>query len=1585
MIRANVSPFVVYNTQNIKTPQTLIPIPSNQIIRKDKDVTLFIEAYQKLYIFTKKRKFISGDISTDGRLFINRKIYPNRYNNYTYTNPYSQLIAIKLNNMDINSSFYTTINTSAINLIKPKEINISKDSVDVISKITLTSQRYFRLKANQTISFDLDKNGTLELSIAKEISPIYNLSPHRQRLKITINRVKKYIEALNSTSHSYINNINHKAITSASKHFFILDKSKHHIIIKAEEDTLISAKIYHKNIFYKQNDIHLNWITDKSFDFINQPIWFNSKIDNGLDRFHHLDKLQNEIIDTRQKIALNIASKKSVFYKQIYPITFDKQGYEIKYRYSNPSLYLSDKSNIISDLSSSYRYNYLNNIKDGTFFDVPIYKKIENRDISVRLEQIYFRTRGYILDKSLKAEVSNFVAHLHNYKHIYLYGHTDSTASNNYNQKLSLNRAKSIKEEMIKLGIPQKDITIDYLGESNQRIKTTDNKIEDGNRRVEIKVVYPSKIYHKLQYNFRSTLQNDTYLNVTILSNDKKTKKLYITTDKGKRLTLNYVYNENLDSFRVDNSQKEYSQRDKSIVAILKNSKELEFKKNTGSLSVKIPKNTKYITILRGNNSKFKVSLKILENSRYKDTIFNLTHNYKNTYNKFYKSLHTKVNKKFNPWYEHTHPLRLLLLSNIKTAQNNLTKANISNISTINYAKRLYQSKDNMASKQIAKHGIFRGLNQKIISLSHNLLLDMSKSNAEKLLYESAYFYKTASSSSLEKIASILQDENKNSYALDTLLLLPHTPNILKKICHISLIENRFNIYKNLCNKNNTNFINLKKEAIKNNINRFRVTNRDYKVLNYQGKKTLYSKDRNLYFTMYRVTNTHPLEIDIDANTMVAFDIRFDTNTTKYQWLKIEELNRVYHYPLTNFAISKTLKILPEKRDVSSANHLALTFGKGRHKIRLSAYEKPILVYIKSKKAKLKDIRPLSKQILKTSTYSPYKFLTMRDKDNIPYASALLWNYLFENLYYRRNAQGEAFLLKEKSKDRDINNILSIVLKYSSFKPYLSLEAPLGFYDVPIPVWSPSSVIEKNRLPLITNLSTFDIVLHGHIKKIIHLDGEEDFTIEVKAFYTKYFPTQTISFYIICDDKKPKIIHINPKTQTYKHTFHIPSGRHSMKIGLLNPLSSQYLAFNLCEDGEPIEREVSKRYFASSHENPIVVRDVGSKLILIEEIDGDNIVHKSYKFYPKEKEFSLKVLPSLSSSEGLFRISKLEFNPLKKLSSHLSIASKLNIPLDNREPRVERIFKKDTNQSKTRQQKYIPIEYHTPTLALEFKNSSIRLGSIDSNSKLTTNVSEIGVYWSSRINKNLYLQAHYFARLYTNPLYGLKHKAYIKLPYLPNLYSIIDINAYLQKNNNYLFKHINVKSEIYKTDKISKDISHTYGLGGFKRFLDYDKSNKSNLDPQIYSKYKLQHQYGIFAKYNLLYNLYDDIKIGLKSSAHTNEDIKTIDNIKMTLNIFKHIKDFDIKLSFDSWNYFKDRDRKKNYNMKRIGASIKFDRFINTNRLHIESGAKYDFTAKSPEFSFSMVWNFSKNRRYYNLFPNKKIFNPLKRRLNDER
>lgn len=69
---------------------------------------------------------------------------------------------------------------------------------------------------------------------------------------------------------------------------------------------------------------------------------------------------------------------------------------------------------------------------------------------------------------------------------IVVIGHADSTGSDPLNDKLSLQRANAIREEMIKRGIPAADIVAEGRGKREPVVKTGEGVAEARNRRVEI-------------------------------------------------------------------------------------------------------------------------------------------------------------------------------------------------------------------------------------------------------------------------------------------------------------------------------------------------------------------------------------------------------------------------------------------------------------------------------------------------------------------------------------------------------------------------------------------------------------------------------------------------------------------------------------------------------------------------------------------------------------------------------------------------------------------------------------------------------------------------------------------------------------------------------------------------------------------------------------------------------------------------------------------------------------------------------------------------------------------------------------------
>jgi hypothetical protein len=213
----------------------------------------------------------------------------------------------------------------------------------------------------------------------------------------------------------------------------------------------------------------------------------------------------------------------------------------------------------------------------------------------------------------------------------------------------------------------------------------------------------------------------------------------------------------------------------------------------------------------------------------------------------------------------------------------------------------------------------------------------------------------------------------------------------------------------------------------------------------------------------------------------------------------------------------------------------------------------------------------------------------------------------------------------------------------------------------------------------------------------------------------------------------------------------------------------------------------------------------------------------------------------------------------------------------------------------------------------------------------------------------------------------------------------LDANAYFQTNNHYLFKAFELKAQLYQKKALNNHWSHKYGAGIFKYFLDYDNPSAEVLDPLVYSRYKRDHQQGVYALYQLMYFPYDDLGFSFKSRLSSNEAFSIIDHAKMQVNFYHHFHPFNLKINYDKYYYIEDRNRPKSYSFDKLGASIRFEHFIKNNRLELEATSNYTFSTQNSQLSLSMIWYLSQNKRFYHFAPEEKIFNTLKLRLEDEK
>lgn len=103
---------------------------------------------------------------------------------------------------------------------------------------------------------------------------------------------------------------------------------------------------------------------------------------------------------------------------------------------------------------------------------------------------VYFEEGKDELTVESRVEFENILAELRGRgaPDVVVIGHTDRLAADDYNDRLSLQRAQRVREELTRLGIPPGRIQAAGRGEREPLIPTADGVAEPRNRRVEINV-----------------------------------------------------------------------------------------------------------------------------------------------------------------------------------------------------------------------------------------------------------------------------------------------------------------------------------------------------------------------------------------------------------------------------------------------------------------------------------------------------------------------------------------------------------------------------------------------------------------------------------------------------------------------------------------------------------------------------------------------------------------------------------------------------------------------------------------------------------------------------------------------------------------------------------------------------------------------------------------------------------------------------------------------------------------------------------------------------------------------------------------
>ena len=138
-------------------------------------------------------------------------------------------------------------------------------------------------------------------------------------------------------------------------------------------------------------------------------------------------------------------------------------------------------------------FNFAQNIPSGNYGSgyVPFPISIQLIYTESLILNVGFTSNSHELDKNQTEDLDNLFRDLDKDKEmtVEIGAHTDNVGSDEYNRKLSLRRAKSIKEYLVGKGISEKRMVSKGYGEA---VPVADNNTEEGratNRRVEVKII----------------------------------------------------------------------------------------------------------------------------------------------------------------------------------------------------------------------------------------------------------------------------------------------------------------------------------------------------------------------------------------------------------------------------------------------------------------------------------------------------------------------------------------------------------------------------------------------------------------------------------------------------------------------------------------------------------------------------------------------------------------------------------------------------------------------------------------------------------------------------------------------------------------------------------------------------------------------------------------------------------------------------------------------------------------------------------------------------------------------------------------
>jgi len=248
-------------------------------------------------------------------------------------------------------------------------------------------------------------------------------------------------------------------------------------------------------------------------------------------------------------------------------------------------------------------------------------------------------------------------------------------------------------------------------------------------------------------------------------------------------------------------------------------------------------------------------------------------------------------------------------------------------------------------------------------------------------------------------------------------------------------------------------------------------------------------------------------------------------------------------------------------------------------------------------------------------------------------------------------------------------------------------------------------------------------------------------------------------------------------------------------------------------------------------------------------------------------------------------------------------------------------------------------------------------------------------------NKNYYY-TYIFGRAseYGYPLLGLKTRLYNSQEYLPFNYQISGM-IYMQKTKLFNIEwRSKLDFKLSKKYELSLKTKHTPYISAFAQIMSNNKYNENfyyEIDRDIFSQYKLDHQTGLNFGDSIIFQPYLDTILKTGISMTTNEDnhILELDNISLNTQIQQFINPFIIDIKYRFRLYNSDNDRTNSFSKNLFSLKLSWNKwFKNFKFIDLGCELSYEIESKVSSGMFFIKYYFDNDLKNRIFFSEEAIF-----------